>query len=113
MKAPRRLCRRRDLCGLFVQPLASAVHIRRGLHARPDPGDRDHPRMPTDVFPNINIPVVSVVYNYAGMSPDDMEARIITQFERFVVTTVNDIDHIESQSLNGVGVIKIFFQKNA
>ncbi len=70
-------------------------------------------RMPTDVFPNINIPVISVVYNYAGMSSDDMENRIITQFERFIVTTVNDIDHIESQSLNGVGVIKIFFQKGA
>lgn len=70
-------------------------------------------RMPTDVFPNINIPVISVIYNYAGMSPDDMENRIITQFERFVVTTVNDIDRIESQSLNGVGVIKLFFQRGA
>ncbi len=70
-------------------------------------------RMPTDVFPAINIPVISVVYNYAGMAPDDMETRIITQFERFVITTVNDIDHIDSQSLNGVGVVKIFFQKNA
>ena len=70
-------------------------------------------RMPTDVFPAINIPVISVVYNYAGMSPDDMETRIISQFERFVVTTVNDIDHIDSQSLNGIGVVKIYFQKGA
>ena len=70
-------------------------------------------RMPTDVFPNINIPVISVVYNYAGMSSDDMENRIITQFERFIVTTVNDIDHIESQSLNVVGVIMFLFQKGA
>src|SRR5262249_27310503 len=70
-------------------------------------------RMPTDVFPNINIPVVSVVYNYAGMSAEDMKARVLTQFERFVVTTVNDIDHIESQALNGIGVVKILFQQHA
>jgi multidrug efflux pump subunit AcrB len=70
-------------------------------------------RMPTDVFPNINIPIVSVVYNYSGMSPDDMETRILTQFERFVVTTVNDIEHIESQALSGVGVIKLYFQPGA
>ncbi|HLQ37811.1 MAG TPA: efflux RND transporter permease subunit, partial [Planctomycetota bacterium] len=69
--------------------------------------------MATDVFPSINIPVISVVYNYAGMSAEDMETRIVTQFERFVVTTVNDIEHIESQALNGIGVVKIFFQKNA
>src|SRR5580765_1440807 len=69
--------------------------------------------MPTDVFPNINIPVISVVYNYAGMPAEDMETRILTQFERFVITTVNDIDHIESQALTGVGVVKIFFQKGA
>ena len=70
-------------------------------------------RMPTDVFPSVNIPVVSIVYNYAGMIPDEMETRLLTQFERFVVTTVNDIDHIDSQALNGVGVVKIYFQKNA
>jgi multidrug efflux pump subunit AcrB len=70
-------------------------------------------RMPTDVFPSIDIPVISVVYNYAGMSAEDMETRILSQFERFVVTTVNDIEHIESQALTGVGVAKIFFQPNA
>src|SRR5262245_3322953 len=69
--------------------------------------------MPTDVFPNINIPVISVVYNYAGMPAEDMETRVLTQFERFVITTVNDIDHIDSQALTGVGVVKIFFQKTA
>jgi Cu/Ag efflux pump CusA len=70
-------------------------------------------RTPTDIFPNVDIPVIAVVFNYAGMSADDMESRIVTQFERFMVTTVNDIDDVESQSLNGVGVMKVFFQKNA
>ena len=70
-------------------------------------------RTPTDIFPNVDIPVIAVVFNYAGMSADDVESRIVTQFERFMVTTVNDIDHVESQSLNGVGVMKVFFQKTA
>jgi multidrug efflux pump subunit AcrB len=70
-------------------------------------------RTPTDIFPNVDIPVIAVVYQYAGMSSDDMESRIITPFERFMVTTVNDVDHVESQSLNGSGVVKIFFQKGA
>jgi multidrug efflux pump subunit AcrB len=69
--------------------------------------------MPTDVFPGINIPVISIVYNYSGMSAEDMETRVLTQFERFVVTTVNDIEHTESQALSGIGVVKIFFQRNA
>src|SRR4051812_17751310 len=68
-------------------------------------------RMPTDIFPVVDIPVVSVAFNYPGMSPEDMEKRIVGQFERFLTTTVNDIEHIESQSLYGVGVIKIYFQK--
>ncbi|HMB94874.1 MAG TPA: efflux RND transporter permease subunit, partial [Tepidisphaeraceae bacterium] len=70
-------------------------------------------QMPTDIFPNINIPVIAVAFNYTGMSPDDVEKRIVGSFERILTTTVNDIEHIESLSLNGVGVIKIFFQKNA
>src|ERR1051326_863660 len=70
-------------------------------------------RMPTDIFPEVNIPVISVAFNYGGMSADDMEKRIIGQFERFLTTTVNDIEHIESQSLNGIGIIKIYFQKTA
>src|SRR6266550_660896 len=70
-------------------------------------------RTPTDIFPNVDIPVIAVVFQYSGMSPDDMENRIVTPFERFMVTTVNDIDHIESQSLNGVGVMKVYFQKGA
>ena len=70
-------------------------------------------RMPTDIFPEIDIPVISVIFNYSGMSPDDMDKRIVTNFERILTTTVNDIEHIESQSLNGISVIKIFFQKSA
>src|SRR5215212_5973796 len=70
-------------------------------------------RTPTDIFPNVDIPVIAVVQQYAGMSSDDMENRIVTPFERFLVTVVNGIDHLESQSLNGVGVMKIYFQKGA
>ncbi|WP_263349868.1 efflux RND transporter permease subunit [Acidicapsa acidisoli] len=66
--------------------------------------------MPTDIFPNINIPVVSVVWQYTGLSAEEMANRIISNSERAMTTTVNDIEHIESQSLNGIGVIKIFFQ---
>jgi multidrug efflux pump subunit AcrB len=70
-------------------------------------------QMPTDIFPNIDIPVISVAFNYTGMSPGDMELRIVSPYERILTTTVNDIEHIESQSLNGVGVVKIYFQKSA
>ncbi len=65
---------------------------------------------PTDIFPNINIPVVTVIWNYAGLPPQEMADRITANFERAATTTVNDIEHIESQSLNGIGLIKIFFQ---
>src|SRR3990167_2219447 len=68
-------------------------------------------RTPTDIFPSIDIPVVSVVWSYSGMPPDDMANRITTIFELAVTTTVNDIEHMESQSLLGVSVTKIFFQK--
>ena len=70
-------------------------------------------RMPTDIFPEINIPVISVIFTYTGISPEDMEKRIITGYERILTTTVNDIEHIESQSLYGIGIVKIFFQKGA
>src|ERR1700744_4337228 len=69
-------------------------------------------RTPTDIFPNIGIPVISVIFNYSGLPPDDMANRITSNFERAVSTTVNDIEHIESQSLPGVSVIKLFFQPN-
>ncbi|MBN3939959.1 efflux RND transporter permease subunit [Nostoc sp. NMS9] len=70
-------------------------------------------RMATDIFPEINIPVVSVIWSYGGVSPEEMEQRIVTASERSFTTTVNDIEHIESQSLNGVSVIKVFFQPGA
>src|SRR6204780_3517852 len=67
-------------------------------------------RTPTDIFPDINIPVVSVVWSYTGMSPQDMADRIVTNSERGINITVNDIEHMESQSVNGLGVIKVFFR---
>ena len=66
--------------------------------------------MPTDIFPNIDIPVVTVVWQYSGLSADQMANRIVSNSERGMTTTVNDIEHIESQSLNGIAIIKIFFQ---
>ena len=57
--------------------------------------------MPTDIFPDIDIPVISVVWNYPGLSPEEMEKRIVSNYERGLTTTVNDIEHIESQSLTG------------
>ena len=68
-------------------------------------------RTPTDIFPNIDIPVVSVIWNYTGLSPEDMSNRIIFNYERSLTTTVNDIEHIESQSLSGIAVVKIFFHQ--
>src|SRR5579859_2536657 len=67
-------------------------------------------RTPTDIFPDINIPVVSVVWFYTGMSPQDMADRIVANSERGITTTVNDIEHMESQSVYGLGVIKVFFR---
>jgi CzcA family heavy metal efflux pump len=68
-------------------------------------------RTPTDIFPNINVPVVSVVWTYTGLLPSDMSGRVIYYYERFLTAQVGDIEHIESQSLSGYGVVKIFFQK--
>ena len=70
-------------------------------------------RMPTDIFPDIDIPVISVIWNYGGLPPEEMEKRIVTNYERVLTTTVNDIEHVESQTLNGVAVVKIFFQPGA
>src|SRR5438093_8866962 len=69
--------------------------------------------MSTDILPEINIPVVSVIWQYDGMAAKEMEPRIITYSERAMTTTVNDIEHIESQSMFGVGVIKVFFHPHA
>jgi multidrug efflux pump subunit AcrB len=65
---------------------------------------------PTDIFPNINIPVISVVFSYTGLPADDMAGRIVTFYERSLPNSVNDIEHIESQSIANYGIIKIFFQ---
>src|SRR5258705_13137463 len=70
-------------------------------------------RTPTDVFPNINIPVVSIVWSYSGLNSQDISTRIVTLTERTLTTTVDDIEHSESQSLNGIAVVKVFFQPNA
>jgi CzcA family heavy metal efflux pump len=67
-------------------------------------------RTAVDIFPNIDIPVVSVVWFYTGMAPQDMADRIVANSERGITTTVNDIEHMESQSVNGLGVIKVFFR---
>ncbi len=67
-------------------------------------------RTPTDIFPNINIPVVSILYQYSGLGAEEMEQRITSVYERILTTTVNDIEHMESQSLNGIAVVKVFFQ---
>ena len=64
---------------------------------------------PTDIFPDIRIPVIAAVWTYSGLSPDDMAGRVVYYYERQLSLAVNDIDHIESQSLPGAGVVKIFF----
>ncbi len=70
-------------------------------------------RMSTDIFPRINIPVVSVIWSFPGVAPEEMAARFVTVTERAMTTTVNDIEHIESQSYSGVAVIKVFFHEGA
>ncbi len=67
-------------------------------------------KMPKDIFPPIDIPVVVVIWQYGGLTPEEMAKRIVTISERAMTTTVNDIEHMESQSFNGVGVIKVYFQ---
>src|ERR1700739_5030349 len=67
-------------------------------------------RTPTDIFPNIGIPVVSVVWTYTGMTPRDMSGYVVYYYERTLTSQVNNIEHLESQSLPGYGVVKIFFQ---
>jgi CzcA family heavy metal efflux pump len=69
-------------------------------------------RTPTDIFPDIRIPVIGVVWQYTGLPPDQMAGRITTPFERSLTTTVNDIEHIVANSYNGFGIVKIFFQPN-
>src|SRR3982750_2583760 len=68
---------------------------------------------PKDIFPYIDIPVVSIVWTYTGLTPDDMEKRVVTVCERALTTTVNDIEHMESESYTGIAVIKVYFQPRA
>ncbi len=70
-------------------------------------------RTPTDVFPNIDIPVIAAAFNYSGLNAEEMEERITSSYERILTTTVSDIEHIESQSTDGRAIIKVFFQPNA
>jgi len=71
------------------------------------------PRTPTDIFPEINIPVIALVWTYTGLQPQEMERRITTSVERGISVLVNDVEHTESQSLNGIAIIKIFFHPGA
>src|ERR1700722_19056197 len=66
-------------------------------------------RMPTDIFPEIDIPVVAVIWQYTGLTAEELEKRVTGNYERALTTTVNGIEHIESQTINGVGIVKIFF----
>src|SRR3979411_1693708 len=68
---------------------------------------------PKDIFPSINIPVISVIWTFTGMAPEEVEQHITSPYERVLTTTVDNIEHIESQSLNGIAVVKIFLQPNA
>ncbi|MFT3996683.1 MAG: efflux RND transporter permease subunit [Asticcacaulis sp.] len=70
-------------------------------------------KMPIDIFPSIRVPVIAVNFTYTGLSPEDMSARILTPYQRALTTTVNDIEHIEANSYNGIGIVKIYFQPNA
>jgi multidrug efflux pump subunit AcrB len=74
-------------------------------------GGRAAMRTPTDIFPNVGIPVVAVVWTYNGLTPEDMSGRVVYYYERALTTTVSNIEHIESQSLYGRGIVKIFFQR--
>src|ERR1700689_4498278 len=70
-------------------------------------------RTPSDIFPNINIPVIAVSWTYTGLNPEEMEGRITTVYERTLTTLVDNIEHIESTTVNGTAVVKIFLQPNA
>src|SRR6201990_1413242 len=69
-------------------------------------------RTPVDIFPDIRIPVIAIIWGYTGLQPDLMAGRVVTQSQRGLTTTVNDIEHIEATSYNGLGIIKVFFQPN-
>src|SRR5271154_6872759 len=70
-------------------------------------------RTPTDIFPNINIPVISIAWTYTGLNPEEVEGRITSVFERSLTTTVDNIEHIESTTYNGQAVVRVFLQPDA
>src|ERR1700682_4285298 len=70
-------------------------------------------RTPTDIFPNIDIPVIAVAWQYTGLNPEELEGRITTVYERVLTTTVDNIEHIESTTVNGDAIVKIYLQPNA
>ena len=70
-------------------------------------------RTPTDIFPNINIPVIAVAWQFTGLNPEEMEGRLTTVFERVLTTTVDNIEHLESTTVNGQAIVKIFLQPHA
>src|ERR1700685_1898025 len=70
-------------------------------------------RTPTDIFPNINIPVIAVAWQYTGLNPEELEGRLTSVYERILTTTVDNIEHIESTTVNGEAIVKIFLQPNA
>ena len=70
-------------------------------------------RTPTDIFPNINIPVVAVAWTYTGLNPEEMEGRVTTVYERVLTTLVDNIEHIESTTVNGTAIVKVYLQPNA
>jgi len=70
-------------------------------------------RTPTDIFPNVNIPVIGALWNYTGLSAEEMEERIGAQYERWLTTVVTDMEHIESQTVNGRSITKVFFHQGA
>ena len=90
--------------------VTAALYLRRFFSPGVDTGRGFSVVTPKDIFPYINIPVVSIVWVYGGLTPDEMEKRMVTVCERALTTTVNDIEHIESQSYHGVSVIRVFFQ---
>src|SRR5689334_20292417 len=70
-------------------------------------------RTPTDIFPNIDIPVIAVAWQYTGLTPEEMEGRITTVYERVLTTLVNNVEHIESNTVSGIAIIKVYLQPNA
>src|SRR5580693_3111225 len=67
-------------------------------------------RTPVDIFPEIRIPIIAAIWQYTGLAPEDMAGRMVSSYERTLTTTVNDIEHVEATSYNGLGIVKVFFQ---